>query len=180
MESGAVADDGPTSQVLQSYMARERAKLEGERHRDVQFASVRVRKADGAAVTFAAGEKVWIDLKFKAHKEAAKIAVVLDVLDESLSEVFNTSSERLGHAPIDLKTGQECSITFELDLHLANGTFHVGAYLYRYDVQRELDRVLPAATFFVASNVDVRGHANLYPKVVSTEVSQQVAGCSPI
>ena len=70
-------------------------------------------------------------------------------------------------------------MTFELDLHLANGTFHVGAYLYRYDVQRELDRVLPAATFFVASEVDVRGHANLYPKVVSTNLLGDLDARSP-
>jgi lipopolysaccharide transport system ATP-binding protein len=171
MEAGSIADDGPTSQVLQSYLARERAKLQEERKRDVQFTAVALRKAGGESVTFNPGEKVWIDLEFCAHRECAKVAVVLVVLDESLGEVFNTSSERLGHKPIDMAAGQICRLTFELDLHLANGTFHIGAYLYRYDVQRDLDRVLPAATFFVASEVDVRGHANLYPKVIACSVT---------
>ena len=62
-------------------------------------------------------------------------------------------------------------MTFELDLHLANGTFHLGAYLYRYDTQRQLDRALPAVTFFVASEADVRGYANLYPKLVATRIT---------
>jgi hypothetical protein len=34
-------------------------------------------------------------------------------------------------------------------------------------MEREFDRVLPAATFFVASEIDVRGSANLYPKIVA-------------
>jgi hypothetical protein len=96
--------------------------------------------------------------------------VVLAVLDEGLSEVFNTSTERLEGRSFDLQQGQTVKVTFELDMHLAVGTFHVGVYLYRYDMERELDRVLPAATFFVESEVDVRGSANLYPKLVSCSV----------
>jgi len=171
LDAGAIVDDGPTSEVLQSYLARERAKLSTDRNRPVQFSTVTLRKEGGASVTFSPGEKVWVDMEFKANQSAEKVAVVLVVLDESLSEVFSTSTERLGHKPIALTAGQEGSVTFEVDLHLANGTFHIGAYLYRYDVQRELDRILPAVTFFMASDVDVRGHANLYPRVVRTTVS---------
>ena len=56
-------------------------------------------------------------------------------------------------------------------LHLAVGTFHFGIYLYRYDLQQEYDRALPAATFFVESDVDVRGTANLYPRVIACKVA---------
>jgi hypothetical protein len=157
--------------VIQTYLARERAKMREERQADVQFRSVTLRNAAGSAVRFRPGEKAWVDISFHAHRSSARIAVVLAVLDESLGEVFNTSSERLGHAPVSLEPGQQCSMTFELDLHLANGTFHIGAYLYQYDVQRELDRVLPAATFFVASEIDVRGSAHLYPKLLATAVT---------
>ena len=62
-------------------------------------------------------------------------------------------------------------MTFQLDMHLAVGTFHIGVYLYRYDIERELDRVLPAATFFMESEIDVRGGANLYPRVVASTVT---------
>jgi hypothetical protein len=65
-----------------------------------------------------------------------------------------------------MKEGETITLTFEIDMHLAVGTFHIGIYLYRYDMEREFDRVLPATTFFVASEIDVRGSANLYPKVV--------------
>jgi hypothetical protein len=55
-------------------------------------------------------------------------------------------------------------------MHLAGGTFHFGVHLYRYDIQREYDRVMPAATFFVVSEVDVRGAANLYPRVTGCAI----------
>jgi len=171
MDAGRIVADGPTSEVIQTYLARERAKMREERRKDVQFRTVTLRNSQGSAVRFRPGEKAWIDISYHANRPASKVAIVLAVLDESLGEVFNTSSERLGHDPITLAEGQDGSVTFEVDLHLANGTFHIGAYLYQYDIQRELDRVLPAATFFVASEVDVRGSANLYPKLVASTIS---------
>ncbi len=171
MDEGVIAADGPTSEVIQAYLARERAKLSEARDVDVAIRSVVLRDSDGSTVNIQPGAKAWIDVTFQARQACDKIAVVLQVLDEGLGDVFNTSNERLGSRPISLKPGQTCTVTFELDMHLANGTFHVGVYLYQYDRARELDRVLPAATFFVASEIDVRGGANLYPKVVATMVA---------
>lgn len=170
MDAGAIADDGPTAEVLQRYLERERAKLQQERGGPLRIRSVVLRDAKGSRVRFAPGEKAWVDVVFKATEDITNVAVVLQVLDEHMGDVFNTSSERLGHGSINLSKGQSCSVTFELDLHLTNGTFHVGVYLFKYDLQREFDRVLPGTTFFVESDVDVRGGANLYPKVVSTRI----------
>ena len=171
MDRGKIVADGSTSDVIQQYLARERAKMQEAKQVDVQFESVSLRNSAGPAVRFRPGEKAWVDVTFRANRPSPRVAVVLDVLDQKLGEIFNTSSERLGHAPVDLAAGQSCTMTFELDLHLSNGTFHIGGYLYRYDLEREYDRVIPAATFFVESDADVRGGANLYPRVVSTEVS---------
>ena len=163
--------DGPTSEVIQTYLARERAKLGEARHGDVVTRSVLLRGTNGSAVHFKPGDKAWVDVTFHANRSCEKVAVVLQVLDEGLGDVFNTSSERLGNRSISLEKGQSCTMTFELDMHLAVGTFHVGIYLYRYDIQREYDRVLPAATFFVESDVDVRGSANLYPRVTACAIN---------
>jgi homopolymeric O-antigen transport system ATP-binding protein len=171
MDAGQIAADGPTPEVIQTYLERERAKMQEAKHRDVQITSVTLRNAGGSSVRFGPGEKAWADVRFRANQATAKIAVVIAFLDNSLGEIFNTSSERLGHTPVDLEAGQECSMTFELDMHLANGTFHLGTHLYRYDIQRELDRVVPAATFFIESDVDVRGSANLYPRLVGAAVN---------
>jgi lipopolysaccharide transport system ATP-binding protein len=173
LDGGSIVADGPTSDVIQTYLARERAKMTEARDNDVVVQSVRLRGRDGQTVRFRPGEKAWVDVTFRANRPSEKVAVVLDVLDEALGEVFNTSSERLGHPSVDLQEGQTHTVTFELDMHLAVGTFHVGVYLYRYDIEREFDRVLPAATFFVASEIDVRGVANLYPKVVASPAKHE-------
>ncbi len=69
--------------------------------------SVRLRGEDGDRTHFAPGERAWVDIEFEANRRSEKIAVVLDVLDEGLNMVFNTSDERLGQRPIDLDAGQQ-------------------------------------------------------------------------
>lgn len=173
LDGGSIVADGSTSEVIQAYLARERAKLGEARDTDVAVRSVRLRDRMGDAVRFSPGDKAWVDVTFQAKRACDQVAVVLAVLDEGLSEIFNTSTERLEHRSFDLKPGQEVTVTFEVDMHLAVGTFHVGIYLYRYNMEREFDRVLPAATFFVESDVDVRGSANLYPKLVECVVEER-------
>jgi lipopolysaccharide transport system ATP-binding protein len=168
LDAGSVVADGQTSEVVQIYLARERAKLGGARNANVVIQSVCLRGHSGATVRFKPGEKAWMDVTIQANLACKNIAVHMQVVDESLGEVFSTSSERLCDRSINLDKGQTYTFTFELDMHLANGTFHVGIGLYQYDIRRDLDRVLPAATFFIESDADVRGPANLYPKVVTT------------
>ena len=167
LDAGRVVADGPTSEVLQRYLDRERARISGKRDGDVLIESVVLRGAAGQSVRFHPGEPAWVDVTFRAQRACERVAVVLSVLDEGLEEAFNTSSERLGTAPVDLAAGAACTMTFELAMHLANGSFHVAVYLHRYDIQLEFDKVIPAATFFVDSEVDVRGSANLYPRVTA-------------
>ncbi len=166
LDAGQVVEDGPTSHVIETYLERERSKLAGPRDGDVVISSVRLRGAEGDCAHFVPGERAWVDVEFAANRRSEKVAVVLHVLDEGLNVVFNTSDQRLGSAPVDLDAGQRSRVTFELTMHLAAGTFHLAVYLHRYDVKREYDRALPASTFFISSEVDVRGAANLYPRVV--------------
>jgi hypothetical protein len=172
MDNGNIVADGPTAGVIQTYLDAERAKLDLVRNQDATVKAVVLRAKSGRAVHFRPGDKAWIDVTFYANRSCEKLAVVLTVLDEGLGEAFNTSSERLGIPSITLKEGQSCTVTFELDMHLAIGTFHVGIYLYRYDLQREYDKALPAATFFMESDIDVRGSANLYPRVTACKTHQ--------
>jgi ABC-type polysaccharide/polyol phosphate transport system ATPase subunit len=170
LDAGSVVADGPTPHVIQTYLDREREKLETARQSDVVIQSVSLRNNEGRIVSVQPGERAWLDITFRANQPTEHIAAVVSILDEGLSEAFNTSSERLGLPSINLMAGQSCTLTFELQMHLAVGTFHVGVYLYRYDQQREYDKVLPAATFFVKSDVDVRGSANLYPIITACNV----------
>jgi lipopolysaccharide transport system ATP-binding protein len=173
LDGGSIVADGSTSDVVQAYLDRERAKMAETRDTDVAVRSVTLRGVEGSSVRFRPGDKAWVDITFQANRACEQVAVVLAVLDEGLGEVFNTSTERLENRSFDLQPGQTVTVTFELDMHLAVGTFHIGVYLYRYDMEREFDRVLPGATFFMESDVDVRGSANLYPKVVACKVTDR-------
>ncbi len=165
LDRGVVVEDGPTSHVIQTYLSRERAKLDGPKSGDVMIRGVCLRGEDGERTSFSPGEQAWIDITFEASRRVEKVAVELDLHDESMYMLFSTSSERLGTPSFDLDPGQSVTVTFDLTMHLTNGTFHFAVYLYRYDIRREFDKALPAATFFVSTDVDVRFGANLYPKV---------------
>ena len=166
LDRGEVVEDGPTPHVIQTYLTRERAKLDGQKSGEVQIRAVRLRGEDGERTRFAPGERAWIDVTFEASRRVEKVAVELDLHDESMYQLVSTSSERLGTPAFDLEPGQSVTVTFEMTMHLANGTFHFVVYLFRYDIRREFDRAYPAATFFVATDVDVQGATNLYPKVM--------------
>jgi lipopolysaccharide transport system ATP-binding protein len=167
LDSGKIVEDGGTPHVIRTYLDRERSKLEGPKDTDVAIQTVRMRGVKGESTHFEPGERAWVDVTFEARRRCERVAVVLEVLDEGMQSIFNTSSERLGARPVDLEAGQSYTVTFELAMHLAIGTFHLGAYLFRYDIELEYDRALPARTFFMISDVDVQGAANLYPRVVA-------------
>jgi len=93
------------------------------------------------------------------------VAVVLEVKNAAFYEIFNTSSERLGSPPLTLSAGERARCTFAVDLNLGPGTYHVGVYLYRHDLEKEYDHVFPATSFVVSANMDSRGAAYLYPRV---------------
>jgi lipopolysaccharide transport system ATP-binding protein len=178
MDRGSVIADGPTGEILQTYLSRERSKLLRSPHSDVTIDEVSLLKNGRPEVRFQAGEAATLKVSFSAKRPTQRIAVVIDVMDEGLDAVSNTSTERLGSAPVDLEAGQSCTVEFDLRMHMANGTFHLGIYLYRYDIAKEYDRALPAVTFIVASDRDVRGAVNLYPTVNSVQLHDGVNGAS--
>lgn len=172
LEKGRVIEIGPTHDVIKDYLDRAYANRGEEGgSRGVRLTGLALKKADGAeAVEVAPGERVTVDVTVEADTPAKRLALVLFLTDDDHYEVFNTSTERLGHGTFSLEPGESYRCTFELDMHLPQGTFHVGALIYRYDIQQEYDRWAPGATFFVNSPVDVRGAANLYPRLASHEL----------
>jgi homopolymeric O-antigen transport system ATP-binding protein len=165
LERGRVAADGPTDHVIRRYL--DTAVTQGERtvRGPVRITRTTIVGTQGEIGRFTAGTKARIKVTFEATARVEKVAVVFDVFDAGFSEIFNTSSERLGHPPIQLEAGETGECEFETELHLGAGTYYVGAYLYRYDVEREYDHVFPATSFVVTTDRDTRGAANLYPIV---------------
>jgi lipopolysaccharide transport system ATP-binding protein len=166
LDRGRITAVGPSDRIIHEYLGsahEEKHVIDGK---DAYLSQVRVRNHDGETSTFRSGEKVWIDVEIGARAAVRQLAVVLDICADDNREVCNTSTERLGNGTFSLQPGDTFHCTFELDLHLAAGTFRVGAYLHRYDIERQYDRWYPAATLFVSTSSDVRGCVNLYPRVV--------------
>ena len=121
---------------------------------------------------FRAGQKAYIDVELTAVTRANKLSVTLYMINDKAVHVFDTSTERLGHSTFDLDTGETYSCTFELDLNLAEGTFHPAVVLYRYDIQTVYDRWEPAGTIYLGSEGGVRGIAHCFPKLIREEICE--------
>lgn len=167
LEHGTVGAIGPSGAVIKAYMERGSAAAQADETKDAYIAGVTLRDPMGVeAVQFQSKGKMLVQVEIVARRHTDKLAIVIECKDEELYEVFNTSSQRLGSPAFTLEAGERFRATFELTVHLAPGTYHIGVYLYRYDVQREFDQRVPAATFYVRSDVDVRGIVDLEPRVI--------------
>ena len=173
LDGGKIVADGATDEVVRTYLRRERQKLDAVRDVDVEITDVRMVRGADEVVHFRSGDAATVTVSFRARRRSERIAVVLGVLDEGLTTVFYTSTDALpGSPPVDLDVGDTCAVAFGLELHLATGTFHVAVWLHRTDIDHEFDEAMPAATFFVASDPEVRGAVNLWPTVNSTTISR--------
>jgi lipopolysaccharide transport system ATP-binding protein len=172
LQSGAVAAMGPTSDVIQHYMqqaAGERKDLEA---REAYVSAATLRGKSGEPVLFSSGETITAEVEVTANRPCQKLAVVIECRDDDQYDIFNTSTERLGAPSFSLEAGQKWRAQFQLTLHLAPGTYHFGVYVYRYDIQKNYDTLVPARTFHVASADDVRGVAHLEPRVVAQGLAE--------
>jgi ABC-type polysaccharide/polyol phosphate transport system ATPase subunit len=163
---GRVAALGPSDGVISEYLVRATGKGR-ESTGPVEVHDVRISSEAGDGIHFASGTTVDVEVELHAHEACPKVAVVLDLLDDSQYNLFNTSTERMGETPVDLQPGEIYRCTFRLDLHLAQGTYYFGAHAYRYDVEHNYDSLVPALTFYVSSGIEVRGAVNCHPRLVS-------------
>lgn len=168
LEHGKVLTIGSTDEVAQRYLS-DALKPSGGTYKQVKISRVKVRGRTGDQSTFESGETAWVDVEVTTRETVEKLAVVIWLTDDSQYEIFNTSTERLGHCPFSLQPGESYRCTFELTLNIAHGTFHVCAAIYRYDIQTEYYRWAPGATLFIGSTAAVRGAVNCFPRLVEAE-----------
>jgi homopolymeric O-antigen transport system ATP-binding protein len=171
LDHGHVVADGPTDSVVRRYLDTATELGDRRSRGPVRVQQAVVAGADGETSRFPTGGRACISVDLEATAPAERVAVVLELKNADFYSVFDTSSERLGCAPLTLAPGERARCTFEVDLHLGPGTYHLGVYLYRYDLQKEYDHLFPATSFVVASDRDVRGAANLYPRVADFAVT---------
>jgi lipopolysaccharide transport system ATP-binding protein len=168
LHQGQVAKIGPTADVIRAYLDRARQGNKDAPTEDAFIADVRLKQQDGKeTVAVQAGDTVTVEVEIRARARCERLSVGVQVYDDASYNVFNTSTERLGCPSFVVTPEQPFRTTFELHLHLGAGTYLLGVNLHRYDVQKQYDHHFPAATFFVRNNQDVRGAANLYPRVAA-------------
>jgi lipopolysaccharide transport system ATP-binding protein len=171
LEHGRPLMIGPVEQVVSSYLDRSRmSHLDDASSKQVTISKVKVRNQYGECARFRSGEKAWIDVELHAHTRCSKLSLSLYITDDRFQEVFDTSTERLGHGNFTLEEGDAFICTFELRLNMANGVFHPSILVYRYDTQTAYDRWAPATTIYVSSEEDVRGTVHCFPKVIRQEI----------
>ena len=116
-----------------------------------------------------------ITVEATARTRHEDMTVVIRIADSNQYNVFDTCTQRLGAGPITFEAGETLTCTFRVQLRLAQGTFHVNAFLHRYVTDHQVDRWMSAATFFMAETPLVRGVANLTPSLMSCHKTASVA-----
>jgi lipopolysaccharide transport system ATP-binding protein len=170
LERGRVVRVGSAQDVISTYMKRASSEHAVDDEMPVRVSKVTVRNRHGKSLHFQSGERAWVDVELRANSRCDKLSITIYLLNGEFENVFDTSTERLGHGNFTLEKGDVYHCTFELDLNLANGIFHPSVLVYRYDTQTLFDKWEPAATIHVNSETDVRGIANCFPKVVRQEL----------
>jgi lipopolysaccharide transport system ATP-binding protein len=172
LEHGTVQSIGPTEDVIQLYLSRCQQDRSLTPDRNIAITRVMTHDASGPRTEFEPDGKMYITVEAQARTRHDDMSVVIMIVDQHQYSVFDTCTQRLGAGPITLDAGEMLTCTFELDVTLAQGTFHVNAYLHRYVTDQAFDRWMSATTFFVATTPTVRGLVSLHPKLASCEIQK--------
>ena len=178
LEKGRTLVTGQSQEVISAYLNRSRKPPGVDASSSpVAISKVKVRSESGECSNFQSGQKAWIDVEVIARIRCEKLSVSLYIQDELFTEVFNTSTERLGRSNFTMEVGEVFLCTFELHFNMTAGIFYPSIILYRYDTQTVYDRWQPATTIYVTSPDDVRGFVHCFPKVTQYEISTATGVC---
>ena len=171
LEKGKVLACGPTDDVIRQYVGRPQDQRTGE-GTILNIQDVILRRSTGVTAKFDPGEKTYIDVTLAARQPLSNLSIVVQIVDNNFYPVFDTCSARLNDgATASLEAGERLECTFELDMHLAAGNYHVNIYAYEYVVERPFSTWRSAASFFVGETRFVKCAANLYPRLKRFELS---------
>lgn len=167
LEHGRIAAADSSQQVIKAYLERSGEQGRRTTQGDVHTSRVTIRGSQSEVVAFDSGDKIWVDVEIECTKDSEPFSVVLFANDDRHYEIFHTSTEYLGCPPITLKTGERFACTFQMNLNFGGGTYYLGIVLYRFNIEKVLDRLFPAATIFVNSEPTMRGVVNPHPQVTA-------------
>jgi ABC-type polysaccharide/polyol phosphate transport system ATPase subunit len=165
LHHGKVMDDGPTSNVLATYIDLIRRGQADVADREVVIESAMVFGEDGPRLDFASGERAWFEVTFRAVRDVRDVSCTVYIVDEGEQLVFLASSAALGERPVSMQAGERRRCVFELTLHLPAGKFQLCAKVCGRDGVTPIDSIRPAAELLMRSEIPVQGVANLYPRL---------------
>lgn len=169
LKKGEVAIVGDTDSVVRHYLKDAQEPCADDENKPVYISQVKVSDELGEQSTFGSGQTAWIDVEVTARERVEKLAILILLADETQYEIFNTTTERLGHGRFALLPGESYRCRFELSLNMAHGTFYVGVGIRRHDIEKFYDHKEVAATIFIGSKLGVRGAVNCFPRLVEAE-----------
>jgi len=172
LDRGRVLMVGRTDEVIRKYLVGAQERQTRKLGRDLFISDIQVRGVGGLRNHFQSGDRAYVDVEVHSRGNYEQLAVVITVKNTEFVDVFNTSTERLDASSFSLHEGQGLTCTFALDLHLAPGTYYVSCWIHRYDIQKEYDHWESAETFFVSTEQDIKGIANLYPAAIISEMKE--------
>jgi ABC-type polysaccharide/polyol phosphate transport system ATPase subunit len=175
LEKGKVQMIGSTAEVITAYYERgpqQRTSGSENAENGIAIERVTVHGGTGTRVEFESGSKLYVTVEARARRRVCDMSVEIAVTDQNQYHLFDTGTQRLGITPITLDRDQTLTCTFELDVSLVEGTFHVNAYLHRYVTGFDYDRWLCAGTFFVKGAPEARGAVTLHPRLTEYRVTK--------
>jgi len=169
LDHGRIVRIGPSNETIKAYLTRGHGTRTLEPGSDIRITRVTLGAPGSSRVTFETEEFVEITVEATARTRHEDVSLVIQIVDHNQYAVFDTCTQRLGAGPLTVEAGETLTCTFRVQLRLAQGTFHVNAFLHRYVTSHQIDRWLSAATFFIAETQDIRGIVNLAPALIACQ-----------
>lgn len=165
LEQGKIIKEGNPAEVIKYYISPRKESLLEYSKKDISILSVNFHNDRAESLQFESGEKAIFEVIISSNINCENLSLSLTLDDDSHYNVFNSSTERISGKSFSIRSGETKKILFELQLHLAPGIYHAGTYIYRYDIEKEFDAKMNAATIYIKADKDIRGVVNLYPKI---------------
>lgn len=166
LDKGEAVMLGATREVIQCYLNQHVKSHRDDSEKEVFISRVIIRNEKGECSNFVSGEKAFISIQVTSKVACKRLSIAIYVRDSNNYEIFDTSTERLNDVTFSPNPGETWECTFEICLHLTAGSYHLGVSVFEYINEKKYDECFPAGTIFITSDSDVRGGANLYPRML--------------
>lgn len=164
LDHGKILYEGASNTAAKNYL--DIGRLRESSGEEVFISNTLFRGENGEKLQFQSGVKAFFEVEITAKNACEEIEICMGVLDDDSQRIFFTSSNMLNNNKISLTNGESRKCRFELNLHLAPGTYHIGTQIIQRNLGKKLDTCLSAATIYVVSDMEFGGVVNLYPKAI--------------